>query len=92
MKTYSKKTKTFKLLKALKNGEQVSPAEANKRFGIKNIRAEATRIRYAGYVVNARRRVAGNHVEVTEYALGQPSREMIAAAYLARRVGLVEAI
>ena len=92
MKTYSNKTKTFKLLKALKNGDHVSQSEASKRFGIKNIRAEATRIRYSGYVVNATRRLAGNHVEVTEYTLGNPSREMIAAAYLARRVGIVASI
>lgn len=89
MKTYSKNTKTFKLLKALRTGDAISQSEAFKRFGIKNIRAEATRIRYSGYVVNSKHRTAGNNVQVTEYMLGTATRELIAAGYAARRIGLV---
>jgi hypothetical protein len=82
-------TKTHKLFTALKAGEKVSAAEAAKRFGIKNIAAEASRIRQAGFAVYANTRTAGNNVQVTEYEIGQPSRKLIAAGYLAMSLGLV---
>lgn len=82
-------TKTHKLFTALKAGEKVSASEASKRFGIKNMSAEVSRIRQAGFAVYGNKRVAGNHVEVTEYQIGQPSRKLIAAGYLAMSLGLV---
>jgi len=82
-------TKTHKLFTALKAGEKVSAAEAQKRFGIKNIAAEASRIRQAGFAVYANTRKAGNNVQVTEYEIGQPSRKLIAAGYLAMSLGLI---
>lgn len=89
MKTINKETKTFKLFTALKSGEKITPAMAEKRFGIKNISAEASRIRQAGYAVYANKRTAGNNVEVTEYELGRPSRKVVAAGYKALALGLV---
>ena len=65
-------TKTFKLFNALRNGETITPAQAEKRFGIKNISAEASRIRSHGFAVYANSRTAGNGVRVTEYVLGSP--------------------
>ena len=62
----SENTKTFKLFTALRNGEAVSPAAAEKRFGIKNMSAEVSRIRQAGFAVYANQRTAGNNVQVTE--------------------------
>jgi hypothetical protein len=82
-------TKTYKLFTAMKAGEKVSASEAQKRFGIKNIAAEASRIRQAGFAVYANSRKAGNGVQVTEYQIGQPSRKLIAAGYLAMSLGLV---
>jgi hypothetical protein len=38
--------------------------------------------------VYAKRRTAGNNVEVTEYALGKPSREIVALGYMAKRLGM----
>ena len=84
-----KDTKTFKLFSALKSGEKVSASEAQKRFGIKNISAEASRIRSAGIAVYANTRKAGNGVTVTEYQIGEPSRKLIAAGYKAMALGLV---
>lgn len=89
MKKISENTKTYKLFSALLNGEMISQAEAKKRFGILNIRAEATRIRNSGYAVYSDRRIAGNHVAVTEYKLGKASRRVVAAGYKAIRLGLV---
>lgn len=89
MRNINTNTKTYKLYTALRDGDAVSAAEARKRFDIQNIRAEATRIRQSGYAVYANRRVAGNNVAVTEYVIGTPSREVVAAGYRALAQGLV---
>lgn len=81
-------TKTGKLFQALQMGERITPAEAQKRFGIKNISAEASRLRQAGYAVYANQRRAGNNVVVTEYEIGMPSRRVVAAGYKALALGL----
>ena len=88
MKLMNKETKTFKLFTALRAGEKVTAAEAHKRFGIKNIAAEASRIRSNGYAVYANTRKAGNGVVVTEYELGKPSREIVALGYRAKALGI----
>ena len=82
-------TKTYKLFSALSNGERVSASQAAKRFGIKNISAEVSRIRHSGFAVYANTRKAGNGVTVTEYVLGKPSRKVVAAGYKALALGLV---
>lgn len=89
MKTFNTETKTYKLFSALYNGETVTASQAEKRFGIKNISAEVSRIRQSGYAVYANTRTAGNHVQVTEYAMGKPSRKVVAAGYKALAMGLV---
>jgi len=86
---FNEDTKTYKLFNALRNGDAVTPAAAEKRFGIKNISAEASRIRQAGFAVYANQRTAGNGVQVTEYVLGKPSRKIVAAGYKAMALGLV---
>ena len=86
---YSKETKTFKLQSALQNGDVITASQAEKRFGIKNISAEVSRIRQAGFAVYANSRTAGNNVRVTEYRLGTPSRKVVAAGYKAMALGLV---
>lgn len=82
-------TKTFKLFSALSNGERVSASQAAKRFGIKNISAEVSRVRQAGYAVYCNTRKAGNGVQVSEYVIGKPSRKLVAAGYKAMALGLV---
>ena len=89
MKHFNPETKTFKLFNAMYNGEKVTASAAEKRFGIKNISAEVSRIRQNGYAVYANNRKAGNGVEVTEYEIGRPSRKLIAAGYKAMQLGLV---
>jgi hypothetical protein len=82
-------TKTHKLFTALKAGEKVTASQAEKRFGIKNISADVSRIRQAGFAVYANTRTAGNNVLVTEYEIGTPSRKLVAAGYKAMALGLV---
>ena len=86
---FNTETKTYKLFNALYNGEAVSASQAHKRFGIKNISAEVSRVRQAGYAVYANNRKAGNGVKVTEYVIGKPSRKLVAAGYRAMALGLV---
>jgi hypothetical protein len=86
---FNTETKTYKLFNALYQGEAVTPAQAQKRFGIKNISAEVSRIRQSGYAVYANKRTAGNGVQVTEYVIGKPSRKLVAAGYKAMAMGLV---
>ncbi|NBW18812.1 MAG: hypothetical protein EBR82_63640 [Caulobacteraceae bacterium] len=88
MTRFSENTKTYKLFKALHSGEALTPAAARNRFGIKNISAEVSRIRQAGYAVYANSHKAGNGVKVTEYAMGKPSRRLVAAGYRAIQLGL----
>jgi hypothetical protein len=86
---FNTETKTYKLFNALYAGEKVTASQAEKRFGIKNISAEVSRIRSAGYAVYANQRTAGNGVRVTEYVIGKPSRKIVAAGYKALALGLV---
>ena len=86
---FSPKTKTYKLFNVLHSGQTVTASQAEKRFGIKNISAEVSRIRQAGFAVYANSRKAGNGVHVTEYAIGRPSRKVVAAGYKALAMGLV---
>jgi hypothetical protein len=86
---FNPETKTYKLFHAMYNGEAVSASQAEKRFGIKNISAEVSRVRQAGYAVYANSRKAGNGVKVTEYVIGKPSRKLVAAGYRAMALGLV---
>ena len=88
MKSISKTTKTYKLFSALQSGEKLTASEAQKRFGIKNIAAEASRIRQHGYAVYANTKKAGNNVQVTTYELGRPSREIVALGYMAKSLGM----
>jgi len=86
---FNTETKTFKLFNAMYKGDSVTASQATKRFGIKNISAEVSRIRQSGYAVYANKRTAGNGVNVTEYVIGKPSRKIVAAGYKALSMGLV---
>lgn len=88
MKRFNPETKTFKVFNALYNGESLTPAEAKKRFGVGNLAAEASRIRANGYAVYSNSRTAGNGVQVTEYVMGKPSREIVALGYKAKAAGM----
>jgi hypothetical protein len=88
MKFINPETKTFKVFQALRNGEAITPSAAEKRFGVKNLSAEVSRIRSHGFAVYSNSRKAGNGVQVTEYVLGKPSRKLIALGYKAQSMGL----
>jgi len=81
-------TKTHKLFSALRSGEKMTASQATKRFGIKNVSAEVSRIRQAGFAVYANSRKSANGVTVTEYEIGNPSRRLVAAGYRALALGI----
>jgi hypothetical protein len=88
MKRINLETKTGKVFSALQAGQKLTASEAKKRFGVGNLSAEASRIRAAGYAVYANSRKAGNGVNVTEYELGKPSRQIVALGYKAAAMGI----
>jgi Helix-turn-helix domain len=88
MKLFNPETKTFKVFNALYQGEALTQSQAEKRFGVKNLAAEASRIRHSGYAVYTNSRKAGNGVQVTEYVMGKPSREIVALGYKAKAMGI----
>ena len=88
MKFFNPETKTYKLFNALYHGDKVTASQAEKRFGIKNLSAEVSRIKSSGYAVYTRNRKAGNGVQVTEYEMGKPSREIVALGYKAKAMGI----
>ncbi len=87
MKRFNPESKTFKVFNALYNGAALTASQA-KKMGVKNLSAEVSRIRHSGYAVYANSRTAGNGVTVTEYVMGQPSREIVALGYRAKAAGL----
>jgi hypothetical protein len=88
MKLFNPETKTYKVFNALYNGDTLTASQAEKRFGVKNLAAEASRIRQSGYAVYSNSRLAGNGVQVTEYVMGKPSREIVALGYKAKAMGI----
>lgn len=88
MKRFNPETKTFKVFTALYSGAKLTPSQAKHDLGVGNLAAEVSRIRQSGYAVYATARKAGNGVQVTEYVLGKPSREIVALGYAAKAAGL----
>ncbi len=88
MKRFNPETKTFKVFNALYNGKTLTPAQAKHDLGVGNLAAEVSRIRQNGYAIYANSRKAGNGVQVTEYVMGKPSREIVALGYKAKAMGI----
>jgi hypothetical protein len=87
MKRFNPETKTFKVFTALYNGAALTAAQARK-MGVGNLSAEVSRIKQGGYAVYSNSRTAGNGVTITEYVMGQPSREIVALGYKAKAMGI----
>jgi hypothetical protein len=87
MKFINPETKTFRVFRALQSGKALTASQA-KKMGIGNLGAEVHRIRQHGFAVYTNNRTAGNGVRVTEYVLGKPSRNLVAAGYRALALGI----
>jgi hypothetical protein len=87
MKFINPESKTFKVFSALQEGRSLTASQASK-LGVKNLSAEVSRIRQHGFCVYTNNRLAGNGVQVTEYSIGKPSRNLVAAGYRALAAGI----
>jgi hypothetical protein len=87
MKFINPETKTFRVFRALQDGKALTASQA-KKMGIGNLGAEVHRIRQHGFAVYTNSRTAGNGVQVTEYVMGKPSRNLVAAGYRALALGI----
>ncbi len=87
MKFINPETKTFRVFRALQSGRPVTASQA-KKMGVGNLGAEIHRIRQHGFAVYTNNRTAGNGVRVTEYVMGKPSRNLVAAGYRALALGI----
>lgn len=81
-------TKVGQLLETLQRGEALTEKQITSKFGLKSPRDAVYRLRRAGFVVNTRKMKSKNQGEVTVYETGTPSRELIAAGYLAMSLGI----
>lgn len=87
MKRFDPESKIFKVFNALYHGEKLTARDAQLRFGVNNLSAEASRIRQNGYAVYSKTRQLDNGQKVTEYEMGRPSREIVALGYAAKAGG-----
>jgi hypothetical protein len=73
------KSKSERLIEALRKGEELTAAQIKARFGIANPTATVSDLRLrGGYAV-----YANEHKTGVKYRLGTPSREVVAAGYRA---------
>ena len=87
MKLINPETKTYRVFRALQTGRALTASQAAK-MGVKNLSAEVSRIRSHGFAVYTNSRKAGNGVQVTEYVIGKPSRQIVALGYKAQALGI----
>jgi len=79
------KTKSERVLTHLQNGNELTEGQARSRFGIANMRAEASRLRTKGYAVYANQKSLSNGKRATVFRLGTPTRAVVAAGYASLR-------
>lgn len=77
-----KQTKIQRLISALENGEQLTAKQIGARFSIANPTATISDLRLRhGYAVHARQNTDTKGRVTTKYAIGVPSRQVVAAGY-----------
>jgi hypothetical protein len=87
---FNAKSKQFKLFKALKAGEALTESQIRQRFGLANPRASVSSLRINhGVAVYANESKDTKGRVTTKYAIGIPSRKVVAAGYRALSMGLV---
>lgn len=75
-----------RILRYLKDGNELTEAQARRKFGIKNVSARISDIRYdLGYAVYNNERRGRNGRTYRSYRLGTPTRQVVAAGQAAIR-------
>lgn len=87
---FNPESKSFKLFQALRNGEALTEAQISSRFGLKNPTATISSLRLNhGVCIYADEHYDTHNRRTVKYAIGKPSRKLIAAGYKAMSLGLV---
>jgi predicted ArsR family transcriptional regulator len=76
-------TKQDRVLSALRNGEELTAAQIETRFGVGNARSTVSALRMKGFAIYANESVDTKGRVKTKYRLGTPSRAVVAAGYRA---------
>ena len=78
------KTQATKVASALETGEELTAKQISARYGVKNTRAVINQLRTEGYSIYLNKRVSSYDGETyMKYALGTPTRSVVAAGYQA---------
>ena len=86
---FNPESKSFKLFQALKQGEMLTEAQIAARFGLKNPTATISSLRLNhGVCIYADEHFDTHNRRTVKYAIGKPSRKLIAAGYKAMSLGL----
>jgi hypothetical protein len=87
---FNPESKSFRLFQALQAGEQLTEAQIAARFGLKNPTATISSMRMNhGVAIYANENFDTKGRRTVKYALGRPSRKVVAAGYKAIAMGLV---
>ena len=79
-------TQTVKVANALVNGAELTAKQISARYNIKNVRAVISQLRSEGFSIYLNRRVSSFDGETyMKYALGSPTKAVVAAGYKALR-------
>ena len=80
------KTQATKVATALETGEELTAKQISARYGVKNTRAVISQLRTEGYSIYLNKRVSIRDGQTyMKYALGTPTRSVVAAGYQALR-------
>jgi len=71
-----------RVLNAFMNGEELTKAQIESRYGVANVTATISSLRMQGYPIYLNERKTKEGITM-KYRLGTPSREVIAAGYRA---------
>lgn len=76
-------TQTARVLSFLQSGNVLTEGQARTRFGVRNMSALASNLRFKGYAVycNPKKTSKGN--TVATFRIGAPRRSVVAAGYRA---------
>lgn len=73
---------TQRVLNAFMNGEELTKAQIQSRYGVANVTATIHALRMQGYAIYLNERKTKEGITM-KYRLGTPSREVVAAGYRA---------
>ena len=80
------KTQATKVANALETGVELTAKQISARYGVKNTRAVINQLRTEGYSIYLNKRVSIRDGQTyMKYALGTPTRSVVAAGYQALR-------